>query len=126
MIYCFLTDRIKKEEAEKFASRPLLNYLFQDCVELSILEYSKRLLEWEDHKDFCYDSRHEVPCPQPCQACKEECCSKVFLAFKDISGSGPSSPSEYEVVGVCSSFEEVQRIGDYYYFEEWEIDGKRL
>jgi len=126
MVYCLITDRIKKEEVEKFVSRPLLNYLFQDCEELSILEYSKRLLEWEDNKSFCYNSRHEVPCHQPCQACKEECTSKVFLVYKDVSNSGPSSPSEDVVVGVCSSFEEVERIGDYDYIEEWELDGKRL
>jgi hypothetical protein len=67
---------------------------------------------------FCYDPRHDTPCPQPCVACKEECDPKHIhpaptladaMRTADAQGfgaacaaqlSGPNHPSHLFLVGL--------------------------
>jgi len=57
--------------------------LHPGCVGRRLLRYPNLRIEsrppihlpWagEDTKMWCHNERHATPCPQPCQACQEEC-----------------------------------------------------
>jgi hypothetical protein len=39
----------------------------------------------EQAQHVCCDGRHETPCPQPCQACVEECDPSLVIAVSDAT-----------------------------------------
>lgn len=39
-------------------------------------------------KEYCHDPRHHTPCPQPCEACEEECDPKYKAWVTDFSYHG--------------------------------------
>ena len=63
---------------------------------------------WEDEPRYCYDERHELPCPLPCRACAEEC--EPDDATEAIADHAHGSPDEYDDAPVLS-FEDEARAG---------------